>query len=118
MIIELPDSLQRGMVAFKSIRSDWLEADETFTRVENRDGVIRYKLGDPLEVMIAKVDMDRALLDFAISGEPKQKSKRNHKRRVEPDLRSVTSQNLFKTAAKAVKREMIVYRFKLNPLIP
>ena len=29
MIIELPDSLQRGMVAFKSIRSDWLEADET-----------------------------------------------------------------------------------------
>ena len=88
MIIELPDSLQRGMVAFKSIRSDWLEADETFTRVENRDGVIRYKLGDPLEVMIVKVDLERALLDFSISGEPQQKSKRHHKRRVEPDLRS------------------------------
>ena len=88
MIIELPDSLQRGMVSFKSIRSDWLEADETFTSVENRDGVIRYKLGEPLEVMIAKVDMERALLDFAISGEPQQKSKRHRKRRVEPDLRS------------------------------
>ena len=86
MIIELPDSLQRGMVAFKSIRSDWLEADETLTRVENRDGVIRYKLGDPLEVMIAKVDMERSLLDFWVAGELKQKS--NRKRRVEPDQRS------------------------------
>ena len=104
MIIELPDSLQRGMVAFKSIRSDWLEADETFTRVENRDGVIRYKLGDPLEVMIAKVDMDRALLDFAISGEPKQKSKRNHKRRVEPDLRSGRPKTYSKQRRRRKKR--------------
>jgi ribonuclease R len=88
MVIELPDSLQRGMVAFKSIRSEWLEADETLTRVENQDGAIRYKLGDPLEVMIAKVDMERALLDFALTGEPTQKSNRSRKRRIEPDQRS------------------------------
>ena len=54
--------------------------------------------------MIAKVDMDRALLDFAISGEPKQKSKRNHKRRVEPDLRSGRPKTI-QNSVGAVKRD-------------
>ena len=104
MMIELPDSLQRGMVAFKSIRSDWLEADETLTRVENRDGAIRYKLGDPLEVMIAKVDMERALLDFAISGESNPKSNRSRKRRIEPDQRSGRAKDYSKQRRRRKKR--------------
>ena len=103
-MIELPDSLQRGMVAFKSIRSDWLEADETLTRVENRDGAIRYKLGDPLEVMIAKVDMERALLDFAISGESNPKSNRSRKRRIEPDQRSGRAKDYSKQRRRRKKR--------------
>jgi hypothetical protein len=32
--------------------------------------------------------MERALLDFALTGEPTQKSNRSRKRRIEPDQRS------------------------------
>lgn len=88
MVIELPDSLQRGMVAFASIKSEWLEADDSLLEVTNREGTTRYRLGDPLEVMIAKVDVERALLDFMIPGEPQKKTRQGRKPRVEPDLRS------------------------------
>ena len=38
MIVELPDSLQRGMVTFASITSDWLVANEEMTQAQTKAG--------------------------------------------------------------------------------
>lgn len=104
IVIELPDSLQRGMVAFASIRSEWLEADDTLTEVANREGTTRYRLGDPLEVMIAKVDTERALLDFMIPGEPQKRTRHGRKPRIEPDLRSGKAKSPTKKGRRRRKR--------------
>ena len=63
--------------------------------------------------MIAKVDIERALLDFCIPGEPQQKTKRHRKRRMDPDLRS--GRPKIHSKQRNRRKEMIVWRFRLNP---
>ncbi len=46
IIVELPGSLQRGMVTFASITSDWLEANAAMTQAKTRGGKVRYTIGD------------------------------------------------------------------------
>lgn len=86
MIIELPDSLQRGMVTFASITSDWLVANDAMTQVQTRGGKVRYTLGDQVEVMLAKVDTVRGFMDFVLADQAAQPSKRERKPRIQPDM--------------------------------
>ncbi|MEN7973977.1 MAG: VacB/RNase II family 3'-5' exoribonuclease, partial [Verrucomicrobiota bacterium] len=46
LIVELPGSLQRGMVTFASITSDWLEASNEMTQAKTRGGKVKYTIGD------------------------------------------------------------------------
>ena len=82
LIVEIPESLQRGRVAFKSITQEWLEADETGTHACTQSGKVRYTLGETIEVLIERVDLERGFIDFIIPTENKKKtsgSKKRHK---------------------------------------
>jgi len=88
MIVELPDSLQRGMVTFASITSDWLEANPEMTQAKTRGGKVRYTIGDEVKVALAKVDTARGFVDFVMAdqlGDPVRRSRRS---RVQPDLKT------------------------------
>ncbi len=88
MIIELPDSLQRGMITFASITSDWLEANGKMTQVLTRGGKIRYTIGDAVEVVLAKVDTARGLVDFILADQIVVSRQRTRKKRIQPDLKT------------------------------
>ncbi|MEE9368779.1 MAG: VacB/RNase II family 3'-5' exoribonuclease [Pontiella sp.] len=88
MIVELPDSLQRGMVTFASITSDWLNANDDLTQVCTRGGKLKYTLGEAVEVMLAKVDTARGFIDFVLADQSDQPKKRQRKPRVQPDLKT------------------------------
>ena len=88
MIVELPDSLQRGMVTFASISSDWLEADEDMTRAVTRGGTVRYTIGEEVEVMLAKVDTARGFIDFVLAEQLAQPHRRERRPRIQPDLKT------------------------------
>ncbi|MCK4563080.1 MAG: VacB/RNase II family 3'-5' exoribonuclease [Verrucomicrobia bacterium] len=88
MIVELPDSLQRGMVTFASITSDWLEANAEMTQAKTRGGKVRYTIGDEVEVALAKVDTARGFVDFTMADQVAAPSRRSRKPRIQPDLKT------------------------------
>jgi ribonuclease R len=70
LIVELPGSLQRGMVTFASITADWLEANEGMTQAMTRGGKVRYTIGDEVEVALAKVDIAPAAASASRASSP------------------------------------------------
>jgi len=88
LIVELPDSLQRGMVTFASITSDWLEANEEMTQAKTRGGKVRYTIGDEVKVVLAKVDSARGFVDFVMADQIAAPPRRSRKPRIQPDLKT------------------------------
>ncbi len=88
MIVELPDSLQRGMVTFASITSDWLEANGAMTQAKTRGGKVRYTIGDEVEVILAKVDTARGFVDFVMADQFTEPRRRSKKSQIQPDLKT------------------------------
>ena len=88
MIVELPDSLQRGMITFASITSDWLEANDEMTQARTRSGKVMYTIGQELEVALAKVDTARGFIDFVLADQVAEPRHRRRKPRVQPDLKT------------------------------
>jgi len=85
VLIELPATLQRGLVAFSSITDDRYEvnADKTQATGERWKKVL--KIGDELDVDLMKVDLARNFVDFQITGQEefrakKMKSPARHKK--------------------------------------
>jgi len=88
MIVELPDSLQRGMVTFASITSDWLEANDEMTQAVTRGGQTKFTIGQKVEVRLAKVDTARNFIDFVFADQSAQPRRRERKPKIQPDLKT------------------------------
>jgi len=91
MIVELPDSLQRGMVTFSSITSDWLVANENLTQVQTRGGKVKYTIGDTVEIALAKVDTARGFVDFVMADQVAESPRRKRKPRIQPNMNGKAS---------------------------
>ena len=87
LIVELPDSLQRGMITFASITSDWLEANDDMTQARTRGGKVMFTIGQEVEVALAKVDTARGFIDFVLADQITQ-PRRERKKRIQPDLKT------------------------------
>ncbi|QBG47082.1 ribonuclease R [Verrucomicrobia bacterium S94] len=88
MIVELPDSLQRGMITFASITSDWIEANNEMTQAQTKSGKTVYTIGQQVEVVLAKVDTARGFIDFVLADQVARPPRRERRPKIEPDLRT------------------------------
>lgn len=64
LIVELSDSLQRGMVAFANLMDDHYIADVQRGRARGRRSQREFRIGQALTVELMKVDTYRKLIDF------------------------------------------------------
>lgn len=90
MIVELPDSLQRGMISFSSLSGEWLEANAEMTAVQTRNGRTLYTIGETIEVALAKVDPGNGFVDFILADQlpPSNKRQSGKRPRIQPDLKT------------------------------
>ncbi|MDF7800614.1 ribonuclease R [Pontiellaceae bacterium B1224] len=88
MIVELPDSLQRGMVTFASITSDWLEANDEMTQARTKAGKVKFTIGQEVEVALAKVDTARGFIDFVLADQVSQPTRRERRPKMQPDMKT------------------------------
>ena len=86
MIVELPDSLQRGMITFASIASDWLEANDEMTQARTKAGKVKFTIGQEIKVVLTKVDTARGFIDFSLADQISQPRQRERRPRIEPDM--------------------------------
>jgi ribonuclease R len=79
MIVEMNDSLQRGLVPFAELHGDFYNINEERTRVTGDRHGGGWTLGDLVSVEIVKVDTARRLVDFRLVGLPERRSRNKGK---------------------------------------
>jgi len=85
LLIELPATLQRGLVTFSSITDDRYEINANKTQATGQRGKKVFKIGDEIDVELVKVDLARNFVDFTLTGQEqfiakKMKSPARHKK--------------------------------------
>jgi ribonuclease R len=64
--VEVPPSMVEGLVHVSSLKDDWYEYRSRQNRLVGRKNRRSYMLGDPVEVIIQKVDVLRHQIDLAV----------------------------------------------------
>ena len=64
--MELPPTQVEGLVHVSSLKDDWYEYRSRQHRLVGRKNRRTYKLGDPVEVEVQKVDVLRHQIDLAV----------------------------------------------------
>jgi len=70
--VELDENKCEGMIPLFELTDDFYEFDEKNYCITGRHTHKRYQLGDPIEVEIARANLDKKQLDFRIVGEELQ----------------------------------------------
>ena len=82
LLLELPDVLLTGLVHVSSLTDDFYVFHPTQRRFIGRQSRRRFSVGDQLRVFVARVDIFKRQVDFAITNgtAPKQERARGHNR--------------------------------------
>src|SRR5450432_2637825 len=79
LLVELPDVLLTGMIHISSLTDDFYRFDPAQRRLIGRQSRRRFSVGDQLRVFVARVDMFKRQVDFAIADERPTKSTRRRR---------------------------------------
>ena len=66
LYVELTDSKCEGMVPLRDLDDDYYDFDERNYRLVGRRHHHRYTLGDPIRIRVARANIDKKQLDFAL----------------------------------------------------
>lgn len=69
LLVELEDTLQRGLVAFSSIPDDRYELNTSKTKATGTRLGKTFQIGDEVEVHLVNVDIQRNFIDFHLAGQ-------------------------------------------------
>lgn len=75
LLVELTDSLQRGLIPMRALGEDYFEANPERGLVVGRRSRQTIRIGQLLEVEILRVDSERGQMDFRLASVPKSESK-------------------------------------------
>jgi ribonuclease R len=64
--VEVPPSMVEGLVHVSSLKDDWYEYRSRHSQLVGRKGRRTYMVGDPVEVVIEKVDVLRHQIDLSV----------------------------------------------------
>lgn len=81
VFVELNDIYVQGLLHITALKNDYYRYDSTNRLLEGRRTNQVYRLGDAIEVLVARVDLDKRLIDFELSQAKSRKSPRKRKRR-------------------------------------
>jgi ribonuclease R len=81
LVVELPDVLLTGLVHVSSLTDDFYTFDAAQRRLIGRQSRRRFSVGDQLQVYVARVDVFKRQVDFAIADKRPARAKRKEPRR-------------------------------------
>ena len=85
LVVELPDVLLTGLVHVSSLTDDFYAYDPAQRRLIGRQSRRRFSVGDELRVFVARVDVFKRQVDFAIAdqrpGKPRETGRRRGRNR-------------------------------------
>ncbi|MBC8205949.1 MAG: ribonuclease R [Kiritimatiellaeota bacterium] len=91
LLIELSDTLQRGLVAFSSITDDRYELNSTKTKATGTRWGKAFQIGDEIEVDLVRVDIARNFVDFQLTGQQATATKKGQPTRHRKNKKNTVS---------------------------
>lgn len=79
LLIEIEETLQRGLVAFSSITDDRYEVNSSKTKATGTRWGKSFQIGDEIDVNLVHVDVKRNFVDFHITGQEQFSAKKKGK---------------------------------------
>ena len=80
VFVELSEILVEGLLHITSLASDYYEFDPVAHRLQGKRSGRSYRLGDPLRVRVARVDLDERKIDFELAETSDRLSRTRRKR--------------------------------------
>jgi ribonuclease R len=80
LFVQLHDLMIDGLVHVSSLQSDYYHFDAATQSLLGEHASRRYRLGDELEVVVARVDLDTKRIDFHLPSDSKEPAARRHAR--------------------------------------
>ena len=80
LVVELPDVLLTGLIHISSLTDDFYVFDHAQRRLLGRQSRRRFSVGDELRVYVARVDVFKRQVDFAVVDERPAKASRDGKK--------------------------------------
>src|SRR5713101_5942673 len=80
LMVELPDALVTGLIHVSSLTDDFYVFEPARRQLVGRRSRKRFRVGDDLSVFVARVDLFKRQVDFAITAAEKPKANRRVKR--------------------------------------
>lgn len=85
VFVELKDVYVEGLVHISSLPNDYYQFDPIKHTLTGQHGGQRFRLGDPIKVQVARVELDQREIDFVLAGEYVQKGSPRGKRSAKQD---------------------------------
>jgi len=67
IFVELNDIYVQGLVHITSLKNDYYHYDENMRLLRGKRSNQLYRLGDPIKVLVARVDLDDRVIDFELA---------------------------------------------------
>jgi ribonuclease R len=80
LVVELPDVLTTGLIHISSLTDDFYLFDPAQRRLIGRRSRRRFAIGDQLRVFVARVDVFKRQIDFALADQPTGKTRKRTSR--------------------------------------
>ncbi len=69
LFVELTDIYVEGLVHISLLKNDYYQFDPIKQALSGEHSGKRYRLGDPIHILVARVDLDKRQIDFAVTDE-------------------------------------------------
>lgn len=79
LFIELKDIYVEGLLHITALINDYYHHDPTHHTLIGKNSGKRYRLGDPIRILLARVDLDKREMDFELPGGPHTTEKKRSK---------------------------------------
>ncbi|MGK0272124.1 MAG: ribonuclease R [Cocleimonas sp.] len=122
LFVELDDVYVEGLVHVSALKSDYYHFDQGKHQMVGENSGKSYRLGDTIEVLVARVDLDDRKIDFTLPGSesdpssrPKKKSKsdfKNKKSSKDVGFKSPKKKDKVKKDAKKKKKKTVPKNMK------
>ena len=80
LFIELQDIFVEGLLHITALPNDYYHFDPVGHYLRGKRSSITYRLGDRLEVLVVRVDLDERKIDFELAPETPSRTRRRKKR--------------------------------------
>jgi ribonuclease R len=81
VFVELNDIYIQGLLHITALKNDYYRYEASNYLLQGRQTGHTYRLGDPIEVLVARVDLDKRTIDFELPAQASDKPAGRHKKK-------------------------------------